>query len=185
MGLALQLSLEPMNRLRANPRDVLRRHRWKVIGLGLLALIMTLSIPFARVIAINPTESLPRGLYIKSRSPIAVGAIVEFKTPESVRANLAGQFDYLLKPIIAGPGDRIDTTAGIVIINGTPIPNSEIVTTDSQGRAVPQWRDNRVLGPGEFFVLSTRIPNSIDSRYFGPIKRSQIQSVRRCVWQWE
>jgi conjugative transfer signal peptidase TraF len=185
MSFAVQLSLAPMKRLRSNPRDVIRRHRWSMIGLLVLSLIVAFSIPFARIIAINPTESLPRGLYIKSSAPIAVGSIVEFKTPGAVRANLTGHYDYLIKPIVAGPGDRVDTTTGIVIINGTPVPNSTLLATDSQGRAVQKWLDNRVLGDGEFFVLSNRIPNSVDSRYFGPINRTQIQSVRRCVWAFE
>lgn len=174
-----------MRRLRHNPRDVLRRHRGKAIGLTLLGTIIILSIPLARVVAINPTESLPRGLYVKSSAPLAVGAIVEFHTPDVVRSHVDGGFEYLLKPVVAGPGDRVDTTTGRVIVNGTAIADSNLLSTDSQGRPVPSWCDSRVLGPDEFFVLSTRIPNSVDSRYFGPIRRADVVSVRRCVWAWE
>lgn len=156
-----------------------------MIGLVALAAIVGLSIPFARLFAINPTESLPRGVYMKTDAPIAVGAVVEFKTPESVRAHLAGQFDHLLKPVVAGPGETVDTTGGEVILNGAVVANSALLDHDSQGRAVETWRERRVLGADEFFVLSTRIPNSVDSRYFGPIHRSQIESVRRCVWAFE
>jgi len=174
-----------MRRLKSDPLSVLRRHRWKVTGLVFAALIVGLSIPFARVLAINPTDSLPRGLYMRVDAPIAVGAIVEFKTPEIVRANVAGHFEYLLKPIVAAPGDRVDTTSDEVVINGIAVANSTIMTTDSRGRSVPQWRENRILGPDELFVLSTRIPNSVDSRYFGPIHRRQVANVRRCVWSFE
>lgn len=174
-----------MRRLRADPFNVLRRHRGKVVGLAALALIVGLSIPFARLFAINPTESLPRGVYMKSSTPVAVGAVVEFRTPDAVRSHLAGQFDYLLKPIVAGPGDTVDTTSGEVVINSTVVPHSTILVQDSVGREVVAWRERRLLGADEFFVLSTRIPNSVDSRYFGPIRRSQIESVRRCVWAFE
>lgn len=164
---------------------VLRRHRGKVIGLLLLTVIVGLSTSFARLFVINPTDSLPRGIYMKTSSPIAVGAVVEFRTPQSVRVHLAGQFDYLLKPIVAGPGDIVDTTSGEVIINGAAVASSTLLDHDSHGRAVSAWREGRTLGADEFFVLSTRVPNSVDSRYFGPIHRSQIESVRRCVWSFE
>jgi conjugative transfer signal peptidase TraF len=122
---------------------------------------------------------------MKTSAPVAVGAVVEFRTPQAVRAHLAGQFEYLLKPIAAGPGDTVDTTGGAVVINSVVVPHSAMLAHDSQGRAVDAWRAKRVLGADEFFVLSTRIPNSLDSRYFGPIHRSQIESVRRCVWAFE
>ncbi len=185
MAVAISFSLAPMRRLKADPLNALRGHRWKVTGLIFAALIVGLSIPFARLIAINPTDSLPRGLYMKVDAPIAVGVIVEFKTPEIVRANVAGHYAYLLKPIVAGPGDRVDTTSGEVVVNGVAIANSKIMTIDSRGRSVPQWRENRLLGPDEFFVLSTRIPNSVDSRYFGPIGRESVVAVRRQIWTFD
>jgi conjugative transfer signal peptidase TraF len=189
MAVAVQLFLanmsDSLNRLRSNPRDVLRRHRLALIALTLLALLILLSIPFARVIVVNPTDSLPRGLYIKTSAPRTTSSIVEFRTPASARAHLQGHYAYLLKPIAAGPGDHVDTTTGQVLINGHAIPNSRLLTTDSTGRAVTPWLASRTLGPDEYFVLSTRIPNSIDSRYFGPIHHSDITTTRRCLWAWE
>jgi type IV secretory pathway protease TraF len=52
------------------------------------------------------------------------------------------------------------------------------------GRSLPLWRDNRVLGPDEFFVFSDRIPNSFDSRCYGPIRRQQIDAVRKPWITW-
>ena len=50
---------------------------------------------------------------------------------------------------------------------------------DSAGRPLPAWRIRRVLGPDEFFVFSSRIANSFDSRCYGPITRKDIQAVRK------
>jgi len=46
------------------------------------------------------------------------------------------------------------------------------------------WRGSRALGSDEFFVFSSRIPNSFDSRCYGPIDRSQIESVRAPLITW-
>jgi len=51
--------------------------------------------------------------------------------------------------------------------------------TDIQGSLLPIWPDRRVLNADEFFVFSGRIPNSFDSRCYGPIQRTQIDAVTR------
>lgn len=175
-----------MIRMVFNPRNVIRRHRMLAITVFLLVIILVLGqLGFNRFLTINPTDSLPRGVYIKTMSSPAVGELVEFRTPESVLGNIDRRFDYLIKPIAAGPGDEVDTTSGAVIINGREVAHSALLEHDSQDRAIIQWRDKRRLNDDEFFVLSTRVPNSLDSRYFGPIRRDDIISVRSCLWSWD
>jgi type IV secretory pathway protease TraF len=41
-----------------------------------------------------------------------------------------------------------------------------------------------VLAHDEFFVFSNRIPNSFDSRCYGPLHRQQIEAVRRALMTW-
>ncbi len=141
-----------------------------------------------RLIVINISPSVPSGLYLRAREEPAVGRLVDFRIPPSARAYVLsrtgndGRDWYILKPIVAGPGDRVDTTTGYLTINGRRI--APIMTCDSAGRPLPVWRDSRQLGPGEFFVFSGRIPNSFDSRYFGPVRREQIESVRRPLVTW-
>ena len=158
-----------------------------LIGLALLA---ASSVLFAnRQIVINTSPSVPSGLYLRSTAAPAVGRIVDFRIPQAARNYIEtrtgqnGEDWYILKPIIAGPGDRVDTTSEWLLINGRqigPMPP----TNDTDGRSLPVWRDNRVLGPDEFFVFSNRIPNSFDSRCYGPIARSQIDSVREVLLAW-
>jgi type IV secretory pathway protease TraF len=59
-----------------------------------------------------------------------------------------------------------------------------VLTQDGDGRPLPRWEGDRTLAPGEFFVVSDRIPTSFDSRYFGPLTRDQIASVRRPLVTW-
>jgi len=180
------MSAVPMKRLFFNPGDVIRRHRLLTMMIVVLIVIMALGqLGFRRLLTVNLTGSLPRGLYMKTTASPAVGALVEFRTPASVRDNLDHRFDYLLKPVAAGPGDEVDTTSGIVFINGRAVQHSALLDRDSKGRALSHWRAKRKLSDNEFFVLSTRVPNSLDSRYFGPIKREEVQSVRSCLWEWD
>jgi conjugative transfer signal peptidase TraF len=165
---------------------LIRRH--KVLATLLLVLIVILALQqlgFRRLVTINLTESLPHGVYIKTFGSPAVGELVEFHTPASVSVHLDARHEYLLKPIIAGPGDEVDTTAEAVVVNGRTVQHSALQEQDSQGRTLVQWRAKRKLSDDEFFVLSTRVPNSLDSRYFGPIRRNDVESVRKCLWAWE
>jgi conjugative transfer signal peptidase TraF len=161
-----------------------RLHWTWIASLAGLAALAALSIIFAnRQLVINTSPSVAPGLYLRSTAAPAVGQIVDFRIPHSARNYIEtrtgqnGEDWYILKPIAAGPSDRVDTTGEWLVINGrqiAPMPP----TNDSGGRSLPIWRANRVLGSDEFFVFSNRIPNSFDSRCYGPIRRQEIESVR-------
>jgi conjugative transfer signal peptidase TraF len=147
------------------------------------------SLPGKRLLVINTSPSIPRGLYIRSFESPHVGAIVDFRIPTAARTYVLGRCGevgsdwYIIKPIIAGPGDRVDTKGAWLTVNGAriaPMPPSR----DSQGRPLPIWRGDRVLEPDEFFVFSNRIPNSFDGRCYGPIQRHEIEDVRKPLMVW-
>jgi conjugative transfer signal peptidase TraF len=141
-----------------------------------------------RQVVINTSPSVMPGLYVRSDEVPAVGRIVDFRIPRLARAYVRqrsgddGAGWYILKPIVAGPGDRVDTTGKWLKINGRPI--APIEEADGAGRLLPHWRKSRVLSQDEFFVFSNRIPNSFDSRYYGPIRRNQIAAVRIALMTW-
>jgi type IV secretory pathway protease TraF len=81
----------------------------------------------------------------------------------------------ILKQIAAGEGDVVCTRAGGLSINGRW--RAPVFVHDPRGATLPQWRGCRALLKGEFFVFSSRIPNSFDSRYYGPVKVDQIMGV--------
>ncbi len=155
-----------------------------------LWLMGVVSICFAnRQIVINTSPSVTPGLYVRSNTAPAVGQLVEFRIPVSVRSYIQsrsghdGEDWYILKPIVAGPGDRVDTTGGALRINGkivAPMPPIH----DGFGKALPRWTQSRALGRDEYFVFSDRISNSFDSRCYGPVMRRNIESVRRPLITW-
>ncbi len=167
-----------------------RRQALKRIVFGLLAACALLpTIVGQRVIVINTSPSVAPGMYLRSASEPTVGRIIDFRIPDYARPYVQGRTGnngenwYILKPIAAVPGDRVDTTGEWLVINGhklAPMPPP----TDSSGRPLPVWRQSRVLGADEFFVFSARIPNSFDSRCYGPITRWEIASVRQPLITW-
>jgi conjugative transfer signal peptidase TraF len=169
---------------RAPSRRLLR------LSLGVMGVWAILPTLFGhRVVVINTSPSVAPGLYVRCAVEPAVGRIVDFRIPDRAKRYVQGRTGqdgedwYILKPIAAGPGDRMDTTGSSLVINGraiAPMPPD----FDSTGRPLPVWRENRVLRPDEFFVFSARIHNSFDSRCYGPIRRSQIESVRRPLLTW-
>jgi conjugative transfer signal peptidase TraF len=169
---------------RARSRRLLR------LALGMMGVWAILpTVVGHRVVVINTSPSVAPGLYLRSASEPAVGRIIDFRIPDSARPYVQGRTGnngenwYILKPIAAGPGDRVDTTGEWLVINGhkmAPMPPP----MDSAGRPLPVWRQCRVLGADEFFVFSDRIPNSFDSRCYGPILTEQIESVRKPLITW-
>jgi conjugative transfer signal peptidase TraF len=142
-----------------------------------------------RFVVINISPSVAPGLYLRSSDKPAVGKLVDFCIPPAARAYVRGRTGnngenwYILKPIAAGPGDRVDTTGEWLVINAlriAPMPPP----IDGGGRPLPVWRECRILGPAEYFVFSNRIPNSFDSRCYGPIEYGQIESVRQPLVTW-
>jgi conjugative transfer signal peptidase TraF len=157
--------------------------------LSLALLFISTRIAGRRWIVINTSPSVAPGLYLRSSAQPAVGQIVDFCIPPaardyvSARTGKAGDDWYILKPIVAGPGDRVDTTGEWLEINGERIAPMPPIS-DRDGRSLPCWRADRRLGPHEFFVFSNRISNSFDSRCYGPIHRDEIASVRTPLVTW-
>ncbi|MCL2342369.1 MAG: signal peptidase I [Firmicutes bacterium] len=81
----------------------------------------------------------------------------------------------LIKRVIGLPGETVDIQNGAVLINGTPLNEPEIDQETVQkpaGPGVPVFP--LTLGPNEYFVLGDNRGNSMDSRNFGVITRSEI-----------
>jgi conjugative transfer signal peptidase TraF len=167
-----------------------KSRRWLRLAFGLMGVWAALpTLVGQRVIVINTSPSVAPGLYLRCATEPAVGRIVDFRIPARARQYIlarthqTGDDWYILKPIAAGPGDRVDTTGTSLLINGravAPMPPD----SDGAGRPMPVWRENRVLEPDEFFMFSARIPNSFDSRCYGPIRKADIAAVRNTLILW-
>ena len=123
-----------------------------------------------------PSESMEPELQIGDRLLVSKlsyrigdpspGDIVVFRTPDQLRDPQTAE---LVKRVVAIGGQTVGATDGRLIIDGTPV-NEEYLSTDVYTRDF-----GPVLVPADFvFVMGDNRFSSQDSRYFGPIHRSEI-----------
>lgn len=150
---------------------------------------------FGYSLAVNPSVSMPRGLYLLA--PVDApqrGDVVSACISNLEAAKVYRQRDYIgpsercasgmppvMKPVVAAPGDTVEVTAMGVWVNGQLLPKSRVFDTDSDGRPIDHlplgWK--KTLAGGEFFLLANVIERSLDSRYYGPILRTDIHGRAR------
>ena len=161
-----------------------RRTRTSLIGLIAAVLLAGVSAALPRVplLLYNRTPSMPTGLYVRVGRVPGRGDVIAFRLPRSAweYARRRGEPTdiVLLKHVLAVGGDRVSTTGGRLSVDGVDI--GPIPAIDSAGRALPQWRGDRVLAVGELLPGST-LPRSFDGRFFGPIRLADVLGVYRRV----
>jgi signal peptidase I len=117
------------------------------------------------------THFVVEGVSYRRRDPKR-GEIVVFKST-GIQGLLPGV--KYIKRVVGLPGEHVTIQNGSLFIN-----DSLVVITNSAGplsfEAPPtmQVQTNIVLGAGEYFVTGDNNLNSLDSRFYGPIQRSNI-----------
>lgn len=138
---------------------------------------------------INTTPSLPVGLYMKTRLPVALGDTVLVCPPDLpvFQAALARRFlspglcpagtEGIIKQVRAVEGDRICISSQGVWVNGHVLPGSA-----RKNFSIGSIEDyDRQLAASEV-LLMTHHPQSFDGRYFGPLDRKNIVTTLRPLW---
>jgi len=159
-----------------------------MVGLGLAPIgrFASARAPLGRpAVLYNPSPSEPPGLYWLSTLPPAPGRVIAFHVPQKGRAYASTHLRYvmrnaILKEIAAGEGAVVCDRDGIVSIDGQV--RGWVAPTDRHGVPLPHWTGCQRLQKGQYFVLSNRIPNSFDSRYYGPVSQSEVIGVYRPFW---
>ena len=164
----------------------------KIIGLSLLFLLGVVGIG-ENIIYKNPSISEPIGYYLalptysvrKGDSVLTCISNNNYKHVfnELGMKDVPGQckngLPYLIKRITAAKGDSVEVTSAGILINGVLYLNSKQFT---EGRGVKLYPlpigYSHVLTDDEYFMLG-QSPHSVDSRYFGIVKREDI--YRRAI----
>ena len=154
--------------------------------------------------SVNYSRSTDVGLYfirdfkVHDFSKLKRGSYISFCPDESQYVDEVLRRKYLpkgrckmgsammLKRIAGLPGDRYSITDDGVYVNGIKQPMSRPMVRDIKGRAMPHLRAmNKSIKTGELLVMTDGSSKlSYDSRYYGPIKASQIvyRSWPAIVW---
>ena len=90
----------------------------------------------------------------------------------------------LVKRVIALPGQTIYSSGNSIYSNGRLLAEPYLPHHDPLGLAIPHASRQRPyrVPPGEFYVLGDNRAVSCDSRYWGPIKGSDIIGKVVLVW---
>lgn len=133
----------------------------------------------------NASTSLPIGLYASQPAKaLAVGDLVAVQPPEP----LAVMFQHrgyvpagvpLLKTLRALPGAVVCRQQLLITIDGQLVGTARLA--DRNGRPLPQWQGCHRLQDGELFLLN-EAPDSLDSRYFGPVPRTSVTARIMPLW---
>ncbi len=136
----------------------------------------------------NASASVPIGLYrVVTTRPLCVGDTVAVR-PSPALSRFMAQRRYveanvpLLKPIAATSGATVCRTGLSVTINGRTTVSA--LARDRAGRPLPAWSGCYRLRAGQLFLIAPSHPDSFDSRYFGPVDRSQILGRAAPMWTW-
>jgi len=136
----------------------------------------------------NPSASAPRGWY-------QVSPAVGLKVDDYVLANLspsvkrlAAERGYLPEsvPLLKRIGALADQFVCVrrhsLWVDGRLAATA--LTHDGRGRELVAWPDCRVLAPDEILLVSRDNSASFDSRYFGPIRVTQVIGKASPLWVW-
>jgi conjugative transfer signal peptidase TraF len=140
----------------------------------------------APLLVFNATASAPIGFYrVLRATQLHTGDLVLIPTPDAVR-ELAAVRHYipanvpLVKRVAAQSGAEICATSGELSIDGRHV--AEQHSTDREGRTLPTWTGCHRLADDELFLLMEDVPDSFDSRYFGPVHGSDV--IGRLIPLW-
>ena len=162
------------------------------------ALIAACLLGFAVVMAwagivINITPSYPRGLYtsepLQPGRKIMVKEMVlvcpDIENPAIAKAlelkifpagRCKGGIAPLIKTIEGVPGDCVERKNNQITINRQALQGAPVIHSQLFPLPVgPGYRHR--LGDQEYWLMSDHNPDSFDSRYFGPIKETQISKI--------
>lgn len=153
---------------------------WRaLLGLSGLYLVVGALQFYTIGLTYQTSSSMQRGWY--ATYPIVgklkVNDIVLFKPALALASYLQKQGwllpnAWIMKHIVAVPGDLVCLKQQKVWVNGRVM--ASILCYDKHQQPLPRLSFCRHLAKNEYWLMSLRIPNSFDSRYFGPVLRSQL-----------
>jgi conjugative transfer signal peptidase TraF len=138
-------------------------------------------------IIINETISMAKGAYVRvgDNQSLKRGDIVAMSMNASAKTYLRDKLGYpgetlLIKRVLGISGDIFCRQGAMVTINDRTVTALRL---DKQGNLLPSFSGCQVLSANQIFLLGDH-PGSFDSRYFGPVTKSELSGTYRAVMTW-
>lgn len=170
----------------------------KIITGGCLLLLVILIGCVIGNLTINVTPSFPLGVYqclpiqdlptCKNQlvlvcpdpdNPV-IRKAVDLKILQPGSGCPPGRHAPLMKKLVGIPGDQVAITDQGVSINGQSLNNSKIKCKIFELLIHPGY--THTLQTNEYWIMSDYNPDSLDSRYFGPVSGQQIKQYTKPVF---
>ena len=142
------------------------------------ATLFQIARPSAPRLLYNTSASAPVGWYrLYADRPITRDQLVAAYAPRKAN-EIAIERQYLpsdiplIKTVWAVGGERVCHAERVVSVAGRP--PLVVLSHDSRGRALPSMDGCYKLSKDEVFLVSTDVQTSFDSRYFGPVLRTDV-----------
>ena len=97
------------------------------------------------------------------------GDVIVFDTPPQAEAR-CGAGGTFVKRVVGLPGERIAERDGVIVINGKPLQEDYLEGEVRTSGTFPERR----IPQGHYFMLGDNRGQSCDSRFWGPVPRSNI-----------
>jgi conjugative transfer signal peptidase TraF len=178
-------------------------YKWRVLeklvrlaAIGIVSLLFLGWIGIQAGLRFNGSQSFPEGLYLATGKAPQKGDLVFVNIPGAPIFSMAGARGYLnvaysptphlLKRLVGVAGDRVTISTDGVLVNGVRLTNSAPLHCDASGRTLHAYvLTDYILGPNEVLLMSDYNRASFDSRYFGPIQATTIESVVTPLFAWD
>ena len=138
-------------------------------------------------VILNETASMAKGLYVRlgEVADLKRGDIIAMPMNSTARNYLVKKLGYpkdtmLIKRVAGLSGDLVCRQGSVVTINQRTLVAA---SSDRQGIPLPAWHGCRTLSTNEVFILGDH-PSSFDSRYLGPVSRSELAGIYRAGVTW-
>lgn len=152
-------------------------------GLSIAGLMVAMALAARPSIRINLTPSMPIGVWFVQRGYIPLDrgqAVIVCLPPEPAgfalqrkyigHGECPGDYEPLLKTVVAAVGDKVTVSDAGVAVNGQLIEHSRALAVDSAGRPLSSQPPGTYdVKDGTAWVITTRSDKSYDSRYYGPL----------------
>ena len=147
--------------------------------LGAIATVLIIWLSPRPFVIWNASKSVPIGwYYVEHRQPklheIAVVRLDDWPQLFASERGYLPEKVWLLKPVAAMFPAVVCRFGNYVFVDGKLIAKAK--NFDRQHRILPRWKGCVVLKSDELVVIAGP-KNSLDSRYFGPIKLNQVAGV--------
>lgn len=161
---------------------VARRFRPLFLSLAsliILALVIVLIRSQGYWLSYQVTPSMPKGFYWVTpiHGSLHRNEVVVFKPPAQFEKYLTKKHwlpddGVMMKHIVALPGDWVCKKDDYIWLNDKML--APVFSHAPKGEALPSLAFCGTLLHNQYLLMSLRVPNSFDGRYFGPVSRRLI-----------